>query len=71
MAAQGVALFGEFYAHKVQFQNRTGAWTDMKNSRAPGFFTRLITSLKLIAQSVLSSVFRDMEGKGGIWVLLF
>lgn len=71
MAAQGVSFFGEFYAHEVQFQNSTGAWTDVKGSRVPGFFTRLIKSLKLIAQSVLSSVFRDMEGKEAIWVLLF
>lgn len=71
MAVQGVAFFGEFYAHDVQFQNSAGAWTDMKTPRFPGFFTGLIKSLKLIAQSVLSSVFRDMEGKEGIWALLF
>lgn len=71
MEAQGVAFFGEFYAHEVQFQNSTGAWTDMKTSSVPGFFTRLIKSLKLIEQAVLSSIFRDMEGKEGIWVLLF
>lgn len=71
MAAQGLAFFGEFYAHEVQFQNSAGAWTYMKASRVPGFFTRLIKYLKLIEQSVLSSVFRDMEGKEGIWVLLF
>lgn len=71
MAAQGVAFFGEFYAHEVQFQNSTGAWTDMKTSRVPRFFTRLINSLKLIEQSALSSLLRDVEGKEGIWVLLF
>lgn len=71
MAVQGVAFFGEFYAHDVQFRNSAGAWTDMKTPRFPGFFTGLIKSLKLIAQSVLSSVFRDMEGKEGIWALLF
>lgn len=71
MAAQGVAFLGEFYVQEVQFQNSTGAWTDMKTPRFPGFFTGLVKSLKLIAQSVLSSVFRDMEGKEDIWVLLF
>lgn len=58
MAAQGVSFFGEFYAHEVQFQNSTGAWTDMKTSSVPGFSTRLINSLKLIEQSGLSSVLR-------------
>lgn len=61
MAAQGVAFFGEFYTHDVQFRNNTEAWTYIKASRVPGFFKRLIKSLKLIAPSVLSSVYSEME----------
>lgn len=71
MAAQGVSFFGECYTHDIQFQNHTEAWTYMKAFRVPRFFKRLMKSLKLIAPSVLSSVFSDMEGRQGIWVLLF
>ena len=70
MATQGLAFFGEFYTHDVQFQNNTEAWAYMKDSRVPGFFKRFIKSLKLVAPSVLSSVFSEMEGREGIWVLL-
>lgn len=71
MAAQAVAFFGEFYTRDVQFRNKTEAWTYMKASRVPGFYKSLIKSLKLIAPSVLSSVFSEMEGREGIWFLLF
>lgn len=55
----------------IQFQNHTEAWTYMKATRVPPFFKGLIKSLKLIAPSVLSYIFSDMEGRQRIWFLSF